>query len=49
MSDCPATGGTHTFVLDKIETDGEGRRTEYSTCQCGAQQTITRQAESRNR
>lgn len=50
MSDCPATGGTHAFVLVSITTDAEGRQTKHSVCQCGAEQTITGPAEgSRNR
>lgn len=50
MSDCPATGGTHAFVLISITTDTEGRKTSYSTCQCGAEQTITGPADpGRNR
>jgi hypothetical protein len=50
MSDCPATGGAHAFVLISIWTDAEGRQTKHSVCQCGAEQFITGPAEGdRNR
>jgi len=41
MSDCPVTGGTHVFLPDTTVTDNTGRVTEYSSCACGAKQTIT--------
>jgi hypothetical protein len=41
MSDCPATGGTHAFVLDSITDEVDDRRTKHYTCPCGAEQTIT--------
>lgn len=46
MTDCPMSGGTHVFVIVRVETDAAGRQTTYYECRCTATQTITGPAES---